>query len=48
MNSPKQTTDSQQVGEKLGLKNNQRTGTLLSQTSPRLFLLIVVVKDDFV
>ena len=44
MNSPKATKDDQQNDRKLGQKHNQRSGAGLSQTGPRLLLLIVVVK----
>jgi len=36
-----------QNGKKLGQKDNQRSGTGLSQTSPRFSLLIAVIKDIF-
>ena len=49
MNSPKATIDKQQDEKKKETKKqNQRSGTELSQTIPRFSLLIVVVKDMFV
>ena len=47
MNSPETTKDIQQDGKKLGQKDNQMSGTGLSQTGPRFLLLIFVVKDTF-
>ena len=48
MNPPKATKDNQQDHKKLGQKVSQRSGTGLTQTSPRFCLLIVIVRDDFV
>ena len=47
MSSPKATKNSQQIDTKLGQKHNHRSGTGLSQTGPRLPLMIVVVQDNF-
>ena len=47
MNPPKTTKYDQENDKKLGQKHNQRSGTGLSQTGPRLPLLVVVVKDKF-
>ena len=47
MNYPKTAEDNQQKSKKLGQKVNQRSGTGLSQTRPRHFVLIVVINDFF-
>ena len=46
--SPKATKDDQQNNKKLGQKQNQRSGTSLSQTGATFPLLIVVVKENFI
>ena len=48
VNSPKATKDDQKIEKRLGVKQNQRSGTGLPQTGPRLPFLLVVVKDTFV
>ena len=47
MNSGKTTRDNQQNDKKLEQKENQMSGTGLSQTRPLFSFLIVVVKDNF-
>ena len=47
MTSPEATNDNKQDGKKFGRKNNQRSGTELSQTRPRFPVSIAVVKDNF-
>ena len=48
MKSPKATKDNQQNDEKMRQKDNQRSGSELSETSPLFSLLIVVGEDNFV
>ena len=47
MNFSRATRDNHQEEEKLGQKDNQRSGTGLSQTRQRFFFLIFVVEDIF-
>ena len=47
VNLPKATKYNQKNYKKLGQRDNQRSRTALSQTSPGFSLLIAVVKNNF-